>query len=517
MHYYIVARATGKLISRHKTDDSRYKNRRKDPHNMMEYDSEDMLTVGEFYPDVLKGLLDAEIKRHHIEFTMEYLKAKATGDHFLAAAYSYKLHNADPEWVIQEYTARAQQLLDEEATKTAKAAEQRARLAAFDESTQADRNAITFTFPAVRGMQAKKSFYCAQVSYAQLVKMFTFGDEDDSLPAELRIQRELNPRRAVGVCEYILDNPTDYVLPALTASVSAKMWFEPLPGFENFNVGRLHVPMDAVMLINDGQHRRSGIESAIKRRPALKDETIAVVIYFDEGLKRSQQMFSDINCKQLKPSNAISSLFDHRETINVWVKEVMTAVPYLASRTEKEKTTVGAKSIRLWSILSLKKFLCALSGLSEEAIATQLATTAARKDASDFILRFFAALDLHIPHWADMMAGRIPANQVRDDFIIGHAVFLEALGNACQALMRTDQNGNIVWSECDISPLAKLVAIDPARTADVWRHRAVHINGTMNKTAFGVNATASVLRSIMELTPSDEMLKTEQVIKANSN
>lgn len=166
--------------------------------------------------------------------------------------------------------------------------------------------------------------------------------------------------------------------------------------------------------------------------------------------------------------------------------------------------------------MSLKKFLGAISGLSEDAVTKQLATPEVRAQSVEFFKRFFAALDHHIPQWADMMAGRMPASQVREDLIIGHAVFLEALGNACCALMHTDNDGNIAWADIDLEPLSKLAQIQPARNAEIWRHRAVHINGTMNKTAFGVNATASVLRSIMDLQASDEMLKAEQVITANN-
>ena len=513
MFYYVIERHTGKLLSRHKDDNARYKARNKDVYLRMAYDSEESLTVGQCYPEILKQLLDQEVKASHLSFTKDYLMAAAANEPFLTNAFAYKLVGADPQSVIDEYRDEAQRIIDEENAAIIERAEQKARIVAFDKA-QPDRNAITYTFPAVRGLQAKKAFYCAQVTYGQLVKMFTFGDEDDSLPAEQRIQRELNPRRAIGVRDYIIDNPSNYVLPAITASVSAKMWFEPLQGFESFNVGRLHVPVDAIMLINDGQHRRSGIESAIKSDPALKNETIAVVFYFDEGLKRSQQIFSDINCKQLKPSNALSSLFDHREVINVWTKEVMNAVPYLSVRTEKEKTSVAAKSARLWSILSLKKFLCALSGLSEDAVSEQLATPAARKESIAFLIRFFDELGKHVPQWADMMAGHMPACQVREDLIIGHAVFLEALGNACQVLVPMDEKGSIAWAETDLAALSKLTSLNPARNAEIWRHRAVNINGTMNKTAFGVNSTASYLRAIMDLPRSDEMLKAEQIIKA---
>ena len=36
------------------------------------------------------------------------------------------------------------------------------------------------------------------------------------------------------------------------------------------NIGTLSIPMDAQILINDGQHRRAAIEEAIKENPELR-------------------------------------------------------------------------------------------------------------------------------------------------------------------------------------------------------------------------------------------------------
>ena len=57
----------------------------------------------------------------------------------------------------------------------------------------------------------------------------------------------------------------------------------------------LHVPMDARLLINDGQHRRAAVEEAMKDCPELRDDHVPVIFFIDKGLKRSQQMFADLN------------------------------------------------------------------------------------------------------------------------------------------------------------------------------------------------------------------------------
>lgn len=70
------------------------------------------------------------------------------------------------------------------------------------------------------------------------------------------------------------------------------------PTRESGNIGELEVDMTATFLINDGQHRKAAIIEAIEFDESLKDETIALVLYRDKGLVRSQQMFTDLGKAQ---------------------------------------------------------------------------------------------------------------------------------------------------------------------------------------------------------------------------
>ncbi len=71
--------------------------------------------------------------------------------------------------------------------------------------------------------------------------------------------------------------------------------------------------MDAKFIINDGQHRRAAILSALEQKPELVTETIAVVFFLDLGLERSQQMFADLNLYSIRPSRSLGVLYDHRD------------------------------------------------------------------------------------------------------------------------------------------------------------------------------------------------------------
>ena len=109
-----------------------------------------------------------------------------------------------------------------------------------------------------------------------------------------------------------MSNPTSYVFSALTASVDGEVVF--IPYAENPDIGVLHISMRAKMLINDGQHRRAAIEAALKKNPDLKYEHISMVLYHDIGLKRSQQMFSDLNRFAIRPTQSLNILYDNRNS-----------------------------------------------------------------------------------------------------------------------------------------------------------------------------------------------------------
>lgn len=150
---------------------------------------------------------------------------------------------------------------------------------------------LKYQFPAVKGCQAGKDYYICMVPLGLMSKIFATDSSD--VPAEYRAQRKLNEARIPEICGYILSNRDSYVFSALAASVDGDMKF--VPADSNENAGILEIDMTASFLINDGQHRKAAIEAAIAEDESLKEETISIVLYKDQGLQRSQQMFTDLN------------------------------------------------------------------------------------------------------------------------------------------------------------------------------------------------------------------------------
>src|SRR4051794_29245655 len=119
-------------------------------------------------------------------------------------------------------------------------------------------SSYTHAFPAIKGIQAGRGFYIAMCPLKVIPKIFVFDEEE--VPPELRAQRTINRSRIPEIANYLIENRDSYVLSALTACVDAKVEFQPLADHgPQSSIGILSVPMDARILINDGQHRRAAI------------------------------------------------------------------------------------------------------------------------------------------------------------------------------------------------------------------------------------------------------------------
>ncbi|WP_454740442.1 DNA sulfur modification protein DndB [Cupriavidus necator] len=419
----------------------------------------------------------------------------------------------------ERFEVRARDELDAMHVNRIELAERKARVRAVGERLAGERSEFTYTFPAVAGMQSGRAYYAAQVPYGALVRLFRF-DEEDVVPAHLRAQRVLNERRAEAIGEYVIDNPADYVLPAITASVSAEMSFEPVAvAGAAGRIGLLHIPMDATLLINDGQHRRKGIEHALARNPNLREETITVTIFFDQGLARSQQMFADINGKQVKPSSAINALYDRRNPFNAWVLSVMDLLPEIGPRVDVENATVAAKSYKLWSLIAFKKFLSLLTGVTEKNVA-ELDEPRLR-GIDGFLVRFFEECARHIPQWRAMVAGELAAFEVREEFVIGHAVWLEALAVFARRALFTGtwrehgrpEEGVIRPELAAWDKLEALTKVDPRKASRMWAGRCV-VLGKMQKTSDGVKGTAARLMLLANVSLPAELRALETRLAA---
>ena len=276
-------------------------------------------------------------------------------------------------------------------------------------------NPAKFSFPAVKGIQANMVYYVTMVPLDCIPKLFTFSDEN--MPPEVRSQRTLNKSRIPEMCNYILQNPTSYVFSALTASIDGEVCFDPASP-DNSTVGTLSIAMSAKLLINDGQHRKAAIEAALKKNPNLKYEHISMVLYHDIGLKRSQQMFSDLNRFAIRPTQSLNILYDTRGKNSILVKEVIDAIPGFNTLVDKEHTSVPNRSVALFTLSAFYRGTTALLKNLELSPEEQ----------RDFAIKYWTTVYENMPEWQKVNTGEVKSSVVRKESLSPLSITIKALG-----------------------------------------------------------------------------------------
>ncbi|MDB4368529.1 DNA sulfur modification protein DndB [bacterium] len=348
----------------------------------------------------------------------------------------------------------------------------------------ADDNVLTFT--AIRGIQAGREYYSAMCELKVIAKMFIFDDE--AMSPELRAQRTLNKTRIPEMAKYLVDNHRDYTFSSLTASIDGKARFEPY-GEEGTsqNLGRLLIPMTSRFLINDGQHRRAAIEEALKERPELGDETLSVVFFLDAGLKRSQQMFADLNRHAIRPNKSIGILYDHRDQLSRLAREVAEDVSFFRNLTDLEKTSISNRSNKLFTLNAIFSSTNTLLGKrpnddvsgKEQALAVE----------------FWEEVGKNIPDWQMAVDKKVSCADLRKDCIHSHGIALQAIGNAGAALLAEEPKR---WK----AKLKNLNKLDWARSnKKFWEGRAL-MKGRVSKALVNVTLTTNAIKKCLTLTLS---------------
>lgn len=349
-----------------------------------------------------------------------------------------------------------------------------------------------YVFPAIRGIQARREYYVTMCPMRLLPRLFLFDDEE--LLPELRAQRHLNKARIPELSRYLVGNADDYVFSAITASIDAQVEFEQISdnGIGN-RMGKLHIPLAARFIINDGQHRRAAIERALRERPELGDETIAVVFFVDLGLARCQQMFADLNRYAVRPSKSLSILYDYRDETAMLAKALVARSPVFRNVVELERTALSERSRHLFTLSAIYQATGELVDGLDPGDPRELA---------DLALSFWEALASCLKEWDRVRRGELTSGELRSTYIHSHGVVLQALGRAGGSLIRR-------YPEQWRVRLASLGDIDWRRAnGSLWEGRAMS-GGRISRGSQNVVLTANFLKSQLGLELAAEEQRAE--------
>lgn len=355
---------------------------------------------------------------------------------------------------------------------------------------------FSYSFPALRGIQAGRQFYTIMCPLRLIPKIFLFDEEE--IPAEHRAQRLMNKSRIPEITNYILENPKDYIFSSLTASVDGEISFQE-HSKELKDIGYLSISLDSKFLINDGQHRRAAIEEALKIAPELGDETISVVFFHDLGLTRSQQMFSDLNRHAVNTTSSIGILYDHRDQLSLITKSLISSIPLLERYTDREKVSLSKNSPKLFALNHIFNTNCKLLGKRKGEIISEQETK--------YVNEYWTLLCSSITEWTDVLKKKTSPRDLRANSIVAHGVFLEAVGIVGHYLYfyHFDE-----WQKY----IKQLSTIDWSRdNKKDWQGRAYGNTGRIYKTNETVQLTANQIKLKIGLPLTEYEQKIENKIK----
>jgi len=358
---------------------------------------------------------------------------------------------------------------------------------------ETDKETGTMAFDTVRGVQAGKEFYTAMVSFKTIAEHFKF--DDPSIAAEHRAQRKVRESRVPQIVNYIVSNPDNYVFSSITVSVGGKMSFQPAPGLgELGRIGTLTISMDSPLLINDGQHRCAAIKETYFKHPEFQNEKISVVFFYDKGLKRSQQMFADLNKHAVKPTKSLGLLYDHRDTFARFIVNLVNDNDVFHNRTETERASVAPRS---------KNFFT-LNGIADATrYLLRLKTKSVPSEKQKLAIEFWDTVCKNMPDWqllVDKNTDVTPAD-LRKNYVHAYTNILNAIGIAGHVLVTQHEN----WKEL----LKNLNQIPWERDDPIWEGK-IMLDGRMLKNRVGIKKAADViLHKCGSMTTLDEFEKLE--------
>jgi DNA sulfur modification protein DndB len=358
-----------------------------------------------------------------------------------------------------------------------------------------------YSFPAIRGIQAGREYYSAMVQLKLIPTIFRYNEAE--VPAEFRSQRTLNRARIPEIARYIVNNSEDYVFSSIAASISdGPVKFRPVDekNESRSKIGKLVLSTDVKIIINDGQHRRAAIEEALKVRPDLGNEHISVVFYIDKGLKRSQQMFSDLNRHAVRPTKSINILYDGRDPFAKFIFNMAESILLFKGFTDLERTSISNRSRKMFTLSIIYQATQAL--LSKKTKVKKVSP-----DEEKLAFAYWNEVAKNIPEWQQMINNDIKSYILREEYVHAHGIALHALGVVGNSLLREYPDR---WE----GKLTRLQEINWLRSnTAVWEGRAMN-HGRISKSQTNLVLTTNYLKQKMNLslTPFEEEMEKQFAI-----
>ncbi len=346
--------------------------------------------------------------------------------------------------------------------------------------------------PALRALMGDLEYYVSTVTFGEAARMVEYVEHVDGwtseTPPELKLQRRLNQQRVEReLVPYLIANQ-DHFYSALTVEIRPAPYADgqgsitydvkdSFPGGLQF--GTLTLDGTESLYALDGQHRLRSIELAIRQRPELARQHIALILVPFHSISRSQTLFSDLNRYAKGPSKSMSLLFTHREALARVAKALAWQVPLLRDRVNMESTSLSANSRQFITLSTLYEMARVLLGS---------ATGRAESDEAGVVqeqAEIWNVLTDCLDEWQQVSTGEEHPAYLRQRYLHMHGVGQQAIAIAVSRI-RDDFGGN--WART----ASRLGRIDWTLVNPEWQGIALH-GGRVNNTSTSVRLLADAI------------------------
>lgn len=315
---------------------------------------------------------------------------------------------------------------------------------------------LGLTLPATRGRQGQRQFFVVTVPNSVLNNFFTINMD----PPEESSQRQLDPRHAHDIRDYLLENPDEYVLPTLVYAIDREPSFRAVDFSDS--VGLVTIPFGTNLRSLDGQHRRQGLNEAIAEEASFGDDMTSILIYVEPDVEKRRQMFSDMNATPKVVAKALNVYFDSRSPFSRAAQLVATTHPLLVDNVELQAARVPAGSAKYYTLGAvfdtLKRLQVGANG------RVRMEQRYSEDGVRDRGMAFFDLLGAARPEFDEISSGRSDVTILRNKNILFSGTTLRVL--AAAVFMRLDEDG--VTTPIS-SYAAGLSAIDFHPQAAAWQ------------------------------------------------
>ena len=155
--------------------------------------------------------------------------------------------------------------------------------------------------------------------------------------------------------------------------------------------------------------------------------------FYRRGLQRSQQTFADLNKHAVRPSDSISTLYDHREQVSELARYLWKKCFYFKKLTETERSSISNRSTKLFTISSIKN--------ASKALLRKGNRDPVNLDKMEKAAEFWTIVTENMSDWNAARERKVASHELRMTMVHAHGVILQALGQiGADLLIRHPKN-----------------------------------------------------------------------------